>query len=74
MTLAFCLVSVICSISSYDGFSDEDIHHPLHSLSSLVITDSETHQAHEDTEELDHICVCHRVESSNKCVEDGNQG
>lgn len=39
-----------------------------------MITDSETHQAHEDTEELDHICVCHRVESSNKCVEDGNQG
>lgn len=34
---------------------------------------SKTHQAQEDTEQLDHICVCDRVESSNKCVKDRNE-
>ncbi|TNN79352.1 hypothetical protein EYF80_010376 [Liparis tanakae] len=31
-----------------------------------IDVDSETHQAHKDAEELDHVCVCNRVESSNK--------
>lgn len=38
-----------------------------------VDVDSETHQTQKDTEKLDHICVCDRVESSNKCVEDSYQ-
>lgn len=34
---------------------------------------SQTHQAQKDTEELDHICICNRVKSSNKGIEDGYQ-
>lgn len=33
-----------------------------------------THQTYEDTEELDDVCVRHRVQSSDQCVEDSNQG
>lgn len=33
-----------------------------------------THQTYENAEELDDICVRHRVQSPNQCVEDGNQG
>lgn len=38
------------------------------------VNDNGTHQAHEDTEKLHHISVCHRVESSNKGVEDSYHG
>lgn len=35
---------------------------------------SGTHQAHKDAEELNHIRVRHRVESSHQGVEDGDEG
>lgn len=34
----------------------------------------DTHQAQKDTEELNHICVGNRVESSHEGVEDGYHG
>lgn len=32
-----------------------------------------THQANKYAEELNYICVCHRIKSSNQSVEDGDE-
>lgn len=56
------------------------MHYKLQAITTVSIYtlfvrvyDSKTHQAHKDAEELDHISICHRVKTSHKCVEDGNQ-